>query len=339
MTSALPDDLTMHHLAAGGELPDAALELLDRGEREAGVPLVDEAEQLRLQRWSAGEAATMEDVAPGWGAVLLCVGGDAVAYAATVTEDTRAVGDVAVTGRQRPDRPGLITATLACAAQVAMMQGASRVQLWLRAADQPAIQAAETAGFAVDRRLAVLGRTTNRPATDGQGDAGAVSGVAAGGGVRVRAYQPDADDQQVADVLAAAYEGTDEAGWDLASFQERRTFPWFRPDDLLVAEDDGDRPGATDGLLGLHWIKRRDATTGEVYNLAVRPDAQGRGVGPALLAAGLDHLAAAGFDDVILWVDRANQRAVRLYERAGFSTRWEDVALGRDLVDARHDHG
>jgi hypothetical protein len=34
---------------------------------------------------------------------------------------------------------------------------------------------------------------------------------------------------------------------------------------------------------------------------------------------------------VLLWVDRANERAVRLYTSQGFTTRWDDVALGRTL--------
>jgi mycothiol synthase len=97
--------------------------------------------------------------------------------------------------------------------------------------------------------------------------------------------------------------------------------PWFRAEDLLVAE-------APDGrLLGLHWLKRREADVGEVYNLAVHPDGQGQRLGPLLLAAGLAHLRAVGCEDVLLWVDRANDRAVRLYEGEGFTTRWDDVAL------------
>ncbi|MFP4636454.1 MAG: GNAT family N-acetyltransferase, partial [Nitriliruptoraceae bacterium] len=104
-------------------------------------------------------------------------------------------------------------------------------------------------------------------------------------------------------------------------FADRRGADWFRAEDLLLAVDD-------DGtLLGLHWLKRRDATTGEVYNLAVHPRAQGRGAGPRLLAAGLAHLHAVGCRQVLLWVDLANQRAVRLYRAQGFATRWVDVAL------------
>jgi ribosomal protein S18 acetylase RimI-like enzyme len=30
---------------------------------------------------------------------------------------------------------------------------------------------------------------------------------------------------------------------------------------------------------------------------------------------------------VLLWVDRANERAVELYTSRGFTTRWDDVAF------------
>ncbi len=93
----------------------------------------------------------------------------------------------------------------------------------------------------------------------------------------------------------------------------------------MIAEDADGR------VLGLHWLKRRSASVGEVHNLAIHPDGQGRGLGPLLLRAGLDHLAATGCDEVVLWVDRANERAVRLYTSLGFVTRWDDVALARTL--------
>jgi mycothiol synthase len=106
-------------------------------------------------------------------------------------------------------------------------------------------------------------------------------------------------------------------------FASRAAAPWFRHEDLLVAHDDRGR------IVGVHWTKRRSADVGEVYNLAVHPDARGKGVGAALLAAGFAHLAAAGMLDVLLWVDLANERALRLYVAHGFTLRWEDVLLRR----------
>ena len=50
-----------------------------------------------------------------------------------------------------------------------------------------------------------------------------------------------------------------------------------------------------------------------------------RGLGRALLAAGLTHLAAVGNSAAILYVDADNTRAVDLYTRAGFSVASSDV--------------
>jgi len=74
-------------------------------------------------------------------------------------------------------------------------------------------------------------------------------------------------------------------------------------------------------------MKRRGDGVGEVYNLAVDPAAQGRGLGPLLLDAGLAHLFATGMRDVVLWVDATNTRALALYRSRGFTHRWDDVSL------------
>ena len=58
--------------------------------------------------------------------------------------------------------------------------------------------------------------------------------------------------------------------------------------------------------------------TGEVYVLGIDPDAQGTGLGGALLAAGLRYLADRGCTEVILYVDDDNPGALQLYEHAGF---------------------
>jgi mycothiol synthase len=195
--------------------------------------------------------------------------------------------------------------------------------VWIRHAQPHDITCATDEGYGVVRRLGVLGRDLRGGGPWHRTDRGAAPGAS---GVTVRAYEPDRDDAAVVEVLAAAYEGTADDGWDLQRFAERRTLSWFRAEDLLLAVDDQD-----DRPLGLHWLKRRDAHTGEVYNLAIHPAGQGRRLGATLLSAGLDHLAARGCTDALLWVDLANERAVRLYTSHGFTTRWEDVSLGRTL--------
>lgn len=307
-----PADLEVIVLEGNDRLREVE-SLLEAAEEAAGLPLVDESEHERLRALAQGarRAAT-------WRSALLRRGDQPVAYSAVITgqHSDEAAGDVAV---QRPirDAEQVTAAALIAARHLAIGAGAHQLQVWLRAVGPAELAAAAAAGFRLERRLRILG--CGLPNDDPQG-AAALQRLADAGTV-VRSYLPD-DDAEVVGVLAGAYEGTDDGGWDLARFGERRGWSWFQPEDLLVAADpDG-------SLAGLHWLKRRGPETGEVYNLAVHPRAQGRGVGPALLYAGLQHLAAIGCREVILWVDASNERAVRLYEGHGFATRWEDVALG-----------
>lgn len=306
---AVRGDVVARVLAAEDGVDDA-LALLDEAEALVAAPLVDEAERARLEGLARGRA----DPA-GWRPVLARRDGQAVGYAGVVLPTGRggvATGDVAVA----PDRsPTAVLSVLLAGLEVlARRHGAGPLVVWLRRATAPEVACAADAGFDIVRRLGVLGRRL-----------GGTEPLAPPVGIGIRAYRPDADDEAVVAVLAGAYAGTDDGGWTLERFHERRAYDWFRPEDLLVADGgDGD-------LRGLHWLKRRGDGVGEVYNLAVAPAAQGSGLGAVLLTAGLAHLEDVGLEEVLLWVDLANEQAVRLYAAHGFRTRWEDVALGRTL--------
>ena len=302
------DGVLVREVADADELA-AVVELLDRCEGDSGVPLVDESERERLGR--AVEAGSVGD--DGWRVALAWRDGRLAGYVGLVVDPRagEATGDVA-----DPEGVAGLAVLLEAATRLAAHAGAPRLQVWTRQAGEREVEVARSAGFEVARGLAVLGRSL-------QAELPSPPPAAA----TVRTYRPDSDDEAVVEVLAAAYAGTAEEGWDLERFEGRRRLPWFRPEDLLVAEldDAGEGPA----LAGLHWLKRRDERTGEVYNLAVHPDAQGHRVGPLLLHAGLEHLRAQGCDEVILWVDLANERAVTLYRSQGFATRWLDLALQR----------
>jgi mycothiol synthase len=297
----------------GSEGVDDALALLDRAEADLEVPLVDEAERRRLHELADGHA----ERASHWHSLLARRGAEAVGYAGVLLPSSpglTASGDIAVV-RDRGDCTPVLSALLAGLEGLGWQHLAGRLQVWVRHAQAADVACATDEGYSVDRRLGVLGRSLS----------GALPAVAEVEGITVRPYRPDRDDEGVVEVLATAYAGTADGGWDLARFRARRGWPWFRAEDLLLAQDE-------DGwVAGLHWLKRREPTVGEVYNLAIHPRAQGRGLGGVLLAAGLRHLAALGCTDALLWVDLANERGVRLYTSQGFSTRWEDVALGRTL--------
>ena len=300
------DDVVVTELV-GADRVDEAVALLDGAEAHAGVPLVDEAERVRLE-----EAQQRGERAPTWRSALADRDGHPVGYLGLVLGGPGAPA----TGDVTPDRtargPDVVLRAL-LAATTAWVGGhaTGRAQVWLRDARDAELALAREEGFTVDRRLGILAR----PLDD-------VPEPPAPEGASIGTFS-DADADAVVDVLAAAYAGTDDGGWTREDFDARRGLDWFDPADLLVARDDADGR-----VLGLHWTKRRGARVGEVHNLAVHPDAQGRRLGGALLVAGLAHLRAVGCHEVMLWVDLANDRAVRLYTAHGFATAWTDVALG-----------
>lgn len=96
--------------------------------------------------------------------------------------------------------------------------------------------------------------------------------------------------------------------------------PWFHDADLLIARD-----RSTGRILGFHWTKII-GDLGEVYVLGVHPDAEGRGLGRALLLAGLAHLRDAGASRIILYVDADSPGPIHLYESLGFGTMSRDAS-------------
>ncbi len=137
-------------------------------------------------------------------------------------------------------------------------------------------------------------------------------------GVTLRSFRPGEDEAGWLAVNARAFAHHPEQGRitadDLAA---RMAEPWFRPQDFLVAERDGQ-------LVGYHWMKA-EGELGEVYVIGVDPDAAGSGLGRALLTTGLRHLAEQGCTRVVLYVEADQQRVVRMYHSASFVTVHRDV--------------
>jgi ribosomal protein S18 acetylase RimI-like enzyme len=115
------------------------------------------------------------------------------------------------------------------------------------------------------------------------------------------------------DVLAAI---------DVPDRVERYRHRMSRPSQFesLLVQDGGVTVGYTS--LGPYRIGQHEGVlsrrVGEVVAIYVDPPRWGTGVGPALMHAALDRLAARAFASVRLWVLAENARARRFYERAGF---------------------
>ena len=308
--------------------PEEALAFLAALESASGVPPVDEDEQRRL----AGQPP-VRDRGWDWAGHLVDLDGAPVAYAgirmppdamqARAADDAfecAARVDLAVDRAHPQSLPALAAALEHLRLHVGTDAASRHVEAWLRGATDDDLAAAGSVGFRERSRLHVLGRDT---LDDIAGTLSALPATIADG-VRLRTFDPEApaDTEAVVRLLTRAY--PELHGWYSDGFAVLRAAPWFRADDLLLAESVDEEGGA---LLALHWMKRRGEGVGEVYNLAVDPDAQGRGLGPLLLDVGLAHLAESGCREVVLWADARNARALALYRSRGFTHRWDDVSL------------
>lgn len=131
----------------------------------------------------------------------------------------------------------------------------------------------------------------------------------------LRPFRPGEDDTGMLAVNNRAFEWhPEQGGWDSSQLAERMAESWFDPRGLLIHEVDGT-------IIGFCWTKVHhdlEVPIGEIYVIAVDPDAGGRGIGQELLSAGLDHLAGLGLGQVMLYVESDNHPALRLYRSNGF---------------------
>ncbi|ANC31529.1 mycothiol synthase [Isoptericola dokdonensis] len=147
-------------------------------------------------------------------------------------------------------------------------------------------------------------------------------------GHALRPFRPGQDDDAWVALNAAAFAGHPEQGrLTVADLHDRIAEPWFDPAGFLLLE------GPDGALVGSVWTKVATGqpetpggeVDGEIYAVGTAPDARGRGLGTALTAAGLAHLARAGCDRAVLYVDGDNTAARRTYDRLGFTTAAVDV--------------
>ncbi len=129
----------------------------------------------------------------------------------------------------------------------------------------------------------------------------------------VRTFTPG-DVSALVDLNASAFRGHREAATLTPGDVERLCGePWFDAHGLMFVED-----GA--GLAGFCWTRVHPNGDGEIYRIGVATERQGTGVGRVALQEGFNYLAAR--PDVTrgsLWVDTANEKAMRLYESTGMA--------------------
>jgi mycothiol synthase len=188
----------------------------------------------------------------------------------------------------------------------------SRLRVWAHGGHPAARHLATRLGLALFRELRQMRRPLPGP--------GLPTPVLPHG-VTVRTFRPGADDAAWLAVNAAAFAHHPEQGsLTQRDLSDRQAEPWFDPHGFFLALR-GER------IVGFHWTKTHSAEQlGEVYVLGVHPDEQGSGLGRALTAIGLRHLAYdRGLPTAMLYVDADNLPAVAVYERMGFTVHEVDL--------------
>ncbi|MFH8736911.1 mycothiol synthase [Streptomyces sp. NPDC017964] len=189
-----------------------------------------------------------------------------------------------------------------------------RLRVWAHGGHSAARHLSQVLGLTLFREL----RQMRRPLAEGPPLAEPVLPE----GVAVRTFVPGEDDAAWLAVNAAAFAHHPEQGsLTQRDLDDRKAEPWFDPAGFFLAVREGDGE-----VIGFHWTKvHAEEQLGEVYVVGVAPGNQGGGLGKALTAVGLRHLAASGMPTAMLYVDADNKPAVTVYERLGFVTHETDL--------------
>ena len=168
---------------------------------------------------------------------------------------------------------------------------------------------ADACGAHATRTLYVLGKRLD----------GELPQVAPEAGARIRTYSSPRDAEAWIALNARVFADHPEQGaLTLDNLVAREREPWFDADDFLILDD------ADGTMIGYNWCKITDDEA-EIYVIGIAPEAAGHGYARALMAAAYARIRERGHDEVVLYVDGENARAVDLYRRQGFDVRATDV--------------
>lgn len=294
------------------ELPEetarAVAGLIDEAARNDGQSAVSEQGRLHLRGRRGGVRH-----------LLVFEGGELVGYAQL--EGAAASGDpVEAPAAELVVRPSSRARGHGRAlGQALLSESGRRLRVWAHGGHPAARHLAGTLGLAQFRELRQMRRPLTGP------DALAVPEPVLPPGVSVRTFVPGQDDEAWLAVNAAAFAHHPEQGsWTRQDLADRFTEAWFDPEGFFLAVRDG-------RIAGFHWTKIHEAEQlGEVYVVGVDPSEQGTGLGKALTAIGLRHLARTQ-PTAMLYVDADNTAAVAVYERLGFTVHEVDLMYRTEM--------
>lgn len=210
---------------------------------------------------------------------------------------------------------GVGSTLVAVARDTARDAGLDGIRVWAEGGHPAAQALAARLGLAPVRELVMMTREL--------ADQESTKPVALPDGVTLRTFVVGQDEDALLRVNARAFDWHPEQGrMTLEDLRARQTEPWFDAADVLLLEEDGT-------LAAFVWLKiPQGEDAGELYVVAVDPDAQGRGLGTVTTALALRHLARAGLAQASLWTEADNVRALATYRRAGFTVATSRVQLG-----------
>lgn len=219
-----------------------------------------------------------------------------------------------------------------------------RLRLWAHGETQRAKALAQSSDFERTRSLWQMRRSLFAPIPQPEIPSG----------IQIREFDESRDIDAWLDINKRAFANLpDQGSWTETDLRRRLAENWFCPEGFFIAERISDSR-----VVGFHWTKThgdppsghhhphddrphdhrpRGETShnhepiGEVYVLAVDPEAHIRGLGRALTLVGLHFLRSLGLGQAMLYVDSDNTRAIELYTGLGFVYWDSDVLYKRRL--------
>lgn len=292
---------------------DAARDLLDAVTAHDGVAPLDEAARLAVAGGDAHHLLLEHEPAGE-------ADGDRLLGYASVLADGTVQGMVHPAHRRRGHGTALLRAALGLHDEPGV---------WAHGALEGSLAFLSAAGLQETRRLLTL----HRPLDAGHPLAPVPAPRLEG--LHLDAFDADRDADRWVQINAHAFADHPEQGaLTRTDLDQRMAEPWFDPEDMVVARDEGE-------LVGFVWIKRETPEQGaegavdsteapadaEIYVVATDPSVQGHGVAGFLLATALERLRTAGVPGVELYVEADNAPALRLYESWGFTVSGRDVQM------------
>lgn len=240
-----------------------------------------------------------------------------------------------------------------------------KLQVWAHG-QLPAAQAiAEKRGLAIVRHLLVMSVTGQALEKAGQPGEGPDGYVAKNYRESVEAFGTEhVEESWIAANNQAFSWHPEQGGWDRDRLHRSMEAEWFDPQDVIFLWDVGaagagaagssaGAAGASAGeadapdaavdkrpvLAGFHWTKWHGAAedsakvVGEVYVIALASAYQGRGLSGHLLRLGIKQMVNKGATEVILYVEKDNESAVRVYEKSGFDVAENHVVYAASSKD------